>query len=136
MTPDALAALHAAVFPHDPWSPRDFAIFFADPTTLLVTHPQGFALLRVVLDEGELLTIAIAPAAQGQGYGAAILADAMAQAQTHGAARLFLEVAADNAAARALYARAGFVRTGLRKGYYARQGAAPVDALLLARDLA
>lgn len=136
MTPKALAELHKAAFPHDPWTAREFAAFLSDPTTLLVAGPHGFALLRVVLDEAEILTIATAPMAQRQGHGTALLADAMAQAQANGAARLFLEVAADNAPARGLYARAGFTQCGHRKGYYARPGAAAVDALLLARDLA
>lgn len=131
MTPDALAAVHGAAFPDAPWSARDFAAFLADPTTLLVTSPHGFALLRVVLDEAEILTIAVTPSAQGQGHGAALLAQALVSAKARGAWRLFLEVAADNAPARALYARAGFRQTGLRKGYYARPDAAPVDALTL-----
>lgn len=136
MTPDALAELHAAAFAHDPWSAQDFAAFLQDPTTLLVTSAQGFALLRVVLDEAEVLTLAVAPAARGQGHGTALLSAALAQAAKRGATRLFLEVAADNAAARALYMRAGFVQTGQRRGYYARAGRLPVDALLLERGLA
>lgn len=131
MTPGALAALHAAAFPHEPWSAADFAAFLKDPTTLLVMGTQGFALLRIVLDEAEILTFAVDPVAQGQGYGGAILVDALGQAKARGVARVFLEVAADNASARALYARAGFAQTGQRKGYYARSGAASVDALLL-----
>jgi len=136
VTPEALAALHGAAFPHDPWSARDFAAFVADRATLLVTHPHGFALLRVVLDEAEILTIAIDPAAQGQGHGAALLVSALGQAKARGAAHVFLEVAADNLPARALYARAGFHQTGLRKGYYARPDALPVDALTLEHRLA
>ncbi|WP_296643674.1 ribosomal protein S18-alanine N-acetyltransferase [Roseinatronobacter sp.] len=135
MTPNELAALHAAAFPHEPWSAADFAAFLQDPTTLLVTHSHGFALLRIVLDEAEILTFAVDPAAQGQGHGGVILANALRQANAGGAARVFLEVAADNAPARALYARAGFVQTGLRKGYYAQSAAAPVDALLLEHAL-
>jgi nitrogen-specific signal transduction histidine kinase len=41
------------------------------------------------------------------------------------------QIAAANAAARALYARAGFAPTGQRRGYYARAGSAAVDALTL-----
>lgn len=131
MTPEDLAAVHGAAFPHDPWTARDFDAFLTDPTMLLVTSPHGFALLRVVLDEAEILTIAVATSAQGQGHGARLLDKALAQAKARGAARILLEVAADNAPARALYARAGFRQTGLRKGYYTRPDGLPTDALTL-----
>ena len=49
---------------------------------------------------------------------------------------MFLEVAEDNRAARALYAAAGFASVGRRPAYYARPGAADaVAALILRRDL-
>ena len=82
-------------------------------------------------DEAEILTIAVAPAAHRQGIGAALLAAAMAQAALRGAAAMFLEVAEGNAAARALYAAAGFRQSGRRRRYYP-DGA---DALVLRRSL-
>jgi ribosomal-protein-alanine N-acetyltransferase len=45
-------------------------------------------------------------------------------------------VAEDNAAARALYAKAGFTTEGRRKAYYARSGAPAVDAFILGLNLA
>ena len=56
----------------------------------------------------------------------------MATAQRSGAEAMFLEVAADNAAALALYRGAGFTQAGLRRGYYAPAG---TDAFVLRRDL-
>jgi ribosomal-protein-alanine N-acetyltransferase len=44
---------------------------------------------------------------------------------------MFLEVAADNKAANALYAGAGFVQVGERRGYYPDGG----DALVLRLDI-
>lgn len=136
MTPDALAAVHKAAFPADPWSAADLAAFAADPAALLVAQAEGFILLRVVLDEAEILTFAVAPGAQGQGMGTALLSEAIAGARARGVARVFLEVAADNGPARVLYDRAGFVQAGLRRGYYPRSGRAAVDALMLERKLA
>ena len=46
----------------------------------------------------------------------------------------FLEVAEDNAAARALYRAAGWNETGRRRGYYPRPGGA-LDAITLAKPL-
>lgn len=51
-----------------------------------------------------------------------------------GAEACFLEVAADNAAALALYKAAGFQTAGLRPRYYKRAGG-EIDALVMRRDL-
>ncbi len=49
--------------------------------------------------------------------------------------RLFLEVAADNDAAIALYEGLGFKIVGARKAYYQRAGGVNVDAVILALGL-
>ena len=93
--------------------------------------PSGMALLRVVADEAELLTIAVLPAARGQGIGAILLAEGLAEAAQRGAVRMFLEVAPGNAPAYALYERLGFSAVGRRRGYYADGS----DALVLSKCL-
>ncbi|MFP4275098.1 MAG: GNAT family N-acetyltransferase, partial [Paracoccaceae bacterium] len=64
-----------------------------------------------------------------------MLARFEAQARARQAERAFLEVAADNRAALALYRAAGWAEAARRAGYYTRAGALPEDALLLCRDL-
>ena len=135
MTPDALAALHALCFPARPWSAAELAALLDQDGVICVAQDTGFALARVTLDEAELLTIAVAPSAQGKGLGAALLAQLALELRTRSVAKLFLEVATDNAPARALYARAGFAEVGRRRGYYPRQAAPAVDALVLALTL-
>jgi ribosomal-protein-alanine N-acetyltransferase len=130
MQPGEMARLHGESFARG-WSEATFAELCADPRSHLVTAPHGFALAQSVLDEAELLTIVIAPEARGQGHGRALLADLRARLRAAGIVRLFLEVAEDNTAGRALYRAAGFAETGRRKGYYPRPGGA-ADALLLA----
>ncbi len=134
MTPAALARLHAACFgvPR-PWTAAEFAALLADPAVFVCARRGGAALGRVAADEAELLTIAVEPAARRQGLGRALLAEVLAQAAARGAARLFLEVAADNAPALKLYRAAGFAEAGRRRGYYAGSGRAPVDAIVMAR---
>lgn len=78
----------------------------------------GFAISRVVLDEAELLSIALDPEVQGLGLSTLLLQRHAERVRRAGAACLFLEVAIDNAAALALYRGAGFVEIGRRKGYY------------------
>ncbi|WP_417525121.1 ribosomal protein S18-alanine N-acetyltransferase [Marinovum sp.] len=136
MTPEALAALHGAAFaPSRGWSAKEFEAFIADPACLLVTRPAGFALARVTLDEAELLTIATDPGQRRQGTARALLAELLTALPARGAETLFLEVAEDNAAARALYDSAGFAEAGRRRGYYSRPQGPAADALILRRAL-
>jgi ribosomal-protein-alanine N-acetyltransferase len=85
--------------------------------------------------EAELLTLAVDPPRQGRGTGGRLVARFLAEAGRRGAARAFLEVAEDNAAARALYARAGFAVAGRRPGYYRHPDGRRIDALVMGRDL-
>ncbi len=136
MTPDALAALHAAAFTDQrPWSAVEFTTLLASPHVYLIAQPKGFALGRVILDEVELLTIATAPDARRQGIGRTLLAAFEAKALNRGARMAHLEVAADNRAARALYAAAGWEDAGRRPAYYPRHDAPPADALLMQKRL-
>lgn len=125
-----LAALHAEAF-EAPWSASTFGDLLALPGVLLEVEADGFVLIRVAADEAEILTLAVRPAARRAGLASRLVAVASRQAAERGAARLFLEVAEDNVAARALYARLGFETAGRRPRYYARTNGDPVDALLL-----
>ena len=129
----ALAALHDAAFPPaERWDAAAIATLLAMPGAFGLNDPgRGFVLARVAADEAEILTLAVAPAARRQGLGGALLAAAMAGAVARGATAMFLEVSDRNAAARVLYAVAGFAETGRRRRYYA-DGA---DALVLKRSL-
>ncbi len=70
-----------------------------------------------------------------QGIGLGMLEGLARAARRGDAKRIFLDVAEDNEAARALYHKLGFVEVGRRKRYYQRVGAEPVDALTLAWTL-
>jgi ribosomal-protein-alanine N-acetyltransferase len=131
-----LADLHKAAFPDAAWSLADFTTFLSDPTVTVISRDHGLAVIRTVLDEAELLTLGVVPSCQRSGVGSQLLAEALDAAQARGALRLYLEVAVDNMAARALYARAGFVQVGTRRAYYPRPGLPAADAVLLQRALA
>ena len=98
-------------------------------------QPAGFALMRTVADEAELLTIAVDPPLQRRGVGLLLVERVVAHARASGATRLFLEVAPDNQPARALYRKLGFAQVGERAAYYARPGRAAMDSLVLALAL-
>ncbi|WP_289084730.1 ribosomal protein S18-alanine N-acetyltransferase [uncultured Sulfitobacter sp.] len=134
MTPQDMARIHAAAFVHDrAWTAQEIADLLASPFVTYLVEPQGFTLTRLIAGEAELLTLAVDPAAQRQGIGRRLLQRWMdgleAQADT-----AFLEVAADNTAAIALYTSAGFRQTATRRGYYQRKDAPSVDALILSRQ--
>jgi ribosomal-protein-alanine N-acetyltransferase len=136
MTPARMAEIHAAAFAGrgEVWSEAEIAALRDRPTTgFVATGDTGFVLLQIVPPEAEILTLAVHPAAQGQGLGRVLIEAAAALVASKGAETLFLEVAEDNAAARALYAKTGFTETGRRQRYYSRDDAPPVDALILSR---
>jgi ribosomal-protein-alanine N-acetyltransferase len=126
-----LAAIHAKAF-HAPWDAPAFASLLGQAGVFAIRAPDGFILCRVVLDEAEVLTLAVRPAARRAGLGARLTRAAVGAAARAGADRLFLEVAEDHDGARALYARLGFVQTGRRRHYYEKADGSRADALLLA----
>jgi len=134
-TAERLAGLHAAAFPA-PWAAAALADLLTQAGVFALEQPDGFILLRTVADEAEILTLAVHPKARRRGLGARLVREGVAGAAAQGATRLFLEVADDNAAALALYARAGFSEAGRRPGYYARPDGGRQDALILALNLA
>lgn len=127
---EVLAAIHAEAF-ETPWDATSLSGLLASPGVFAVTEPDGFILIRVVADEAEILTLAVRPAARRSGLGAQLVEAAIVRAAALSAERMFLEVAEDNVAARALYARTGFVEAGRRRGYYARADGSREDALVL-----
>lgn len=134
---EALAALHGACFPDEPWDAGAFAELLAMPGAAAYVLPgdgglDGLVLLRRAADEAEIVTLAVAPQARRRGSATALLCHGLAVLAAAGARRAFLEVAEDNAAARGLYQRLGFAICGRRAGYYRRDGRPPADALVLA----
>lgn len=129
-----LAAVHAEASDSS-WTARAFDDLLKQSGMILEFKADGFVLVQVAADEAEILTLAVRPAARRRGVATALLKTAAGRAELAGAGRLFLEVAEDNIAARALYSRLGFASVGRRPRYYARPAGPPVDALLLALNL-
>jgi [ribosomal protein S18]-alanine N-acetyltransferase len=135
MTPDDMAALHARAFTTPrPWSAQEFRDLLASPLVFALTEPHGLLLGRVVADEAELLTIAVAPDAQRHGLGRKLVDAFLTEAARRGAVSAFLEVSAQNPAALGLYRAAGFRQTGSRRGYFHGPDGAQ-DALIMVRNL-
>lgn len=131
-----LARLHESAF-DAPWSEAEFAALLDKSGARAFGTADGFILMQPLTDEGdaageaEIITLAVRPVARRAGLAARLIAHAQA---AMAAVRIFLEVAADNEAARALYQKHGFVETGRRKAYYKRADARRVDAVLMQGD--
>jgi ribosomal-protein-alanine N-acetyltransferase len=90
---------------------------------------------QIAGDEAEILSIGVLPAVQRHGAGRAIMEALIRSLKRAEITRLFLDVAADNEAANALYAKLGFKEIGRRKGYYQRTGGPAQDAVNLALEI-
>jgi [ribosomal protein S18]-alanine N-acetyltransferase len=95
---------------------------------------QGFAFVRSVLDEAELLLIAVHPDCQGHGIGAQLLAHVVEMAQRNGVSRVHVEVRHDNPAL-TFYARNGFDKIGERRNYYHRNDGLGGTAITLVKQI-
>jgi [ribosomal protein S18]-alanine N-acetyltransferase len=78
----------------------------------------GYMIAKKVLDEAQLLDLAVMKAHRRQGIAMLLMEDLIQALRERGAARLYLEVRASNAAAIRLYERFGFTIIGVRKDYY------------------
>lgn len=129
---ELLAELHARSV-SKPWDARAFTDLLSMPgATALVartSEPVGFILLRQVVDEAEVIMIAVEPSARRQGIARLLLANGISGLP--GLSRIFLEVASDNEAAIALYANAGFDRVGVRRAYYTDETGGTRDAIVM-----
>lgn len=132
-----MAAIHAASFTTPrPWSALEFADLLARADSFQVAVPAGFAIGQSLGPEVELLTLAVDPVQRRRGLARALMGAFHDTARTHGAVDAFLEVAAENAPARALYATCGYHEAGRRRRYYRHPDGTRSDALILRRSLA
>ena len=135
---EAVAALDAELFPHDPWSAEQIwgELAHVPETRWYAVHDgeggiDGYVGLYAVPPEADVATIAVAPTAQRRGLGRELLDALVAEARRRRVTQLFLEVLDGNEAALALYASAGFERQGRRRDYYGPG----LDAIVLRRRL-
>lgn len=123
----------------DPWGASEFRSVLDSPQTIFLVASDvrrkavlGYAVALTVLDESEILNIAVDPEFRGRGVGGLLLDAALGAVQARGAVAVFLEVRESNKAARKLYKSRGFDELSRRRRYYRL----PVeDALVLRRAM-
>ena len=135
----SVAKLEVALFGEEAWSPDMLASELAgEPGKYyLVAEDEGViagyaGLLAPGTGQADVLTVGVAQDRWGEGIGAALLEDLLAEAARRGCTEVFLEVRVDNDRAQRLYRRHGFAGVGLRRGYYQPSGA---DALVMRREI-
>lgn len=135
----AIAVLHSASFNRG-WSEQEVETLLLDRH--VIAHRAisgaklvGFIISRLVEDEAEILSVAVAARAQGRGLARTLLILHLRRLAGLGCRAVFLEVDEHNAAALKLYDRAGFGEISRRTNYYPGAGGKPAAALILRRDL-
>lgn len=92
---------------------------------------RGFALLRLLGEEAEILTLAVRETYRRQGMANALVDAMLSYGQARGARHFFLEVRESNSAAQALYGRHGFIPLSRRKDYYHNPDGTSEDAIVM-----
>ena len=120
----------------DPWSENSIASELCNPLSMwLVAEAAGTVVgyvgSQTVMDETDMMNIAVHPDCRRQGIAAALVNALVASLQDMGSHSLTLEVRASNAPAKALYGTLGFQQVGLRRNYYHNP---KEDALILRKE--
>jgi ribosomal-protein-alanine N-acetyltransferase len=135
----AIARLHGASF-HRGWSDGEIETMLIDRDVLAHRATAGrtlvgFILSRRVVDEAEILSVAVSSSYRGRGLARELLSLHLRRLAGLGTRAVFLEVDENNTPARRLYRRAGFREVGRREGYYRDNAGKVTAALVLRRDL-
>ena len=119
----AVAGLEKQCF-STPWSLRSITSELSNPLSYWIVAVNGenevlgYAGSQAVLDEADVMNVAVAPAARNQGLASRLMTALMVALADRGVHRLSLEVRASNYAAISMYQKLGFLQAGIRPGYY------------------
>ena len=118
-----------------PWTQKQFEESIASYQSTVIEVQGavvGFCILQPVLDEANLLLMAIHPSQQGKGLGYQLLDQSIAMLKND-PIQIFLEVRESNMAAIALYEKADFHQIDLRKNYYPLEKGGREHAVIMVR---
>jgi len=133
---DAVVAIQSASPQSAQWGKADYDLAGRVGTFGWVAEDNkqiaGFLVARQILDEIEILNMAVLPEFRRQRIGSKLFSAALENACKQGVAKAYLEVRASNSPAIAFYKRHGFTSLGRRARYYADPRE---DALVLGLQL-
>ncbi|MHB1315875.1 MAG: ribosomal protein S18-alanine N-acetyltransferase [Christensenellales bacterium] len=120
-----------------PWSEYSFREELKNPCACYIVaedngHIAGYGGMWIVLDEAYITNIAVEHQQRRRGLGRDILKWLLSDAMAQGVTAITLEVRTSNVPAIALYESFGFIKCGLRKGYYIDNNE---DAIIMKKEL-
>ena len=132
----AVAEMEHQLFP-DAWSEKSVLETLEQPDTICLMAEKagraaGYLLAYTVAGEVEIARIAVAKELQRQGVARTLLDELETLCKSRGVRKILLDVRAGNAAARALYTKAGFAEDGIRQRFYDDP---TEDAVLMSRTV-
>lgn len=106
-----------------PWTKEGFFTFLIKEENMFFVVEEkgkilGYCSMQTVLDEGDILNVAVRRERQKEGIGYFLVDSMLMMAEARGIRTVHLEVREGNDTARRLYQRLGFAEDGLRKNYY------------------
>lgn len=130
-----LAELEKLCF-SDPWSVSAFEYELKNPLSLWLVAADGETVAgyvgsQTVMDESDMMNIAVAPPYRRQGIAEQLIASMIEGLQQRQSHCLTLEVRVSNEPAISLYHKLGFLQVGRRPGYYRNPRE---DALILRKE--
>ena len=131
-----VAELEKICFGSAAWSERSVASELENALALWLVALDGDTVAgyvgsQTVMDETDMMNVAVHPDYRRQGIGEKLVAELVAELKKLDSHALMLEVRASNAPAIALYEKMGFQQVGLRKNYYRNP---KEDALILRKE--
>lgn len=123
----------------DPWSERTFSALAENPSTLFLIAetadtktPVGYIGASVVMDECDIINLAVMPDHRRSGIGRLLANEMLEICKRSGVQTVYLEHRKSNTAAAFLYASLGFENDGIRRKYYTNP---TEDAILMSCKL-
>lgn len=120
-----------------PWTKEGFLTYLMKKDTMFFVVEEkerilGYCSIMTVLDEGDILNVAVRSDRQKEGIGQFLVDSMLRMAEMQGIRLVHLEVRQGNGTARRLYQRLGFKEDGLRRDYYEN----PVEnAVLMTKEM-
>lgn len=119
-----------------PWTRKQFEESVSNYVSTVIEYQDkvvGFCILQPVVDEANLLLMAIDPSLHGKGLGFKLL-EASIDLLNNNPIQIFLEVRESNIAAIALYEKSGFHQIDMRKNYYPKPGGGKEHAIIMVKS--